>query len=324
MIIILYQAAMITQASIVIDGIVLDEQSQPINYATVLLSSLDTVFIKGGVSDEEGRFRVYAPDADTAILKISFVGYQDIVQFVGRGNHQKTFHMRANVQTLSEISITAKKPLVEHRSDRIVMNMSARHSSAGSTALQVLAKAPGLLVNLQSKQISLIGKEGVKVVINGRVLQVSGDLLFNQLEGINAEQIDRIEIIHQPSAKYDAEGTGGIIEIVLKKNQSDGINGSASISGGYGKAPKQGSSLQVNLRKNAFNFYGDFSQRYDKNGNVIWNAARRYGYEGRQYKFAMINDIEKFATKTHTARVGIDWSLSKKNDHWSIGWFGRQ
>jgi outer membrane receptor protein involved in Fe transport len=247
---------------IVITGTVLDYQSQsPIEFATIMLgNSQDNSVITGTTTDEDGTFTI-SSDTENVFLEISFIGYvpQKITDFQVQSNRVElgTLFLSENSQTLDEVVVRAEKSQTEFKLDRRVFNVGQDLSSTGASALELLNNVPSVNVNIEG-EISLRGSGGVQILINGKpsVLADEGGALGS----ITADMIDRIEVITNPSAKYDAEGSSGIINIVLKKEEKKGVNGSVSVNTGIPDNHSIG--LSLNRRTEKFNLFSQIGAGY--------------------------------------------------------------
>jgi len=187
------------------------------------------------------------------------------------------------VNQLKEVSIQAKKPFIEHRADKTVINVEQNIVAAGGTALEVLEKAPGVTIDRQNEQIKLNNKSGITVLIDGKTNFLSGADITTLLSNMSSEQIASIELITNPSSKYDASGNAGIINIKLKRNKSFGTNGQLSLNTGQGIMPegpsdlyRVGLQLTLNHRVNKWNVYGTgaFNRKVGFNNiNVLRNTV---------------------------------------------------
>jgi len=166
--------------------------------------------------------------------------------------------MTTGSHQLKGISVVAQKPLIERRVDKTVLNVENSILAAGNTAMEILEKAPGVTVD-KDDNISLQGKQGVTVMIDGKLTYLSSAQLATLLRSTDGNSIQSIELITNPSAKYDAAGNSGIINIKLKKNRASGTNGSLILAGAYGAYPKTSESLTLNHKEGKFNFFGSFN-----------------------------------------------------------------
>lgn len=221
------------------------------------------------------------------------------------------------VKQLKEVSIQAKKPFVEHRADKTILNVENSISAAGSTALEVLERAPGVTIDRQNEQIKLNNKSGITILIDGKTSFLSGADITTLLSNMSSEQIASIELITNPSSKYDASGNAGIINIKLKRNKAFGTNGNLSLNTGQGIMPnapsdlyRAGLQLSLNHRVNKWNVYGTgaFNRKVNYNNiNVLRNtvtsslsSAFNQNFERNTLGFA------------YMGKIGADYYASEK------------
>src|SRR5690606_23673387 len=148
--------------------------------------------------------------------------------------------------TLEAVQVVAKKPLLEQHADKLVMNVENSIVSAGSTAMEVLQRAPGVSID-QNDNISLKGKQGVQIYMDGKPTYMTQEQLANLLKNMASDQIEKIEIITNPSSRYDAAGNSGIINLVIKKNKNFGTNGSLTLGGGLSLPPAAAEGIEGNM-----------------------------------------------------------------------------
>lgn len=238
-----------------LSGVVTDESSgQPIPYATVLVKNKTTAaVITGSTTSDDGNFKITYED-QPAVLEISFVGFQTklINDVPTGGTHDLgTIVLGMSTESLDEVVVTAETSTMEFKLDRRVFNVGQDLSSAGMGALDVLSNVPSVNVDIEGA-ISLRGSSGVQILIDGKP-SVLADESSNALGTITADMIESIEVITNPSAKYEAEGTSGIINIILKKEEKRGFNGSASVNTGVPNNHSLG--LSLNNRSEKFNLF---------------------------------------------------------------------
>lgn len=221
--------AITTFAQKTISGKVQDIRSTPIAYATVSLMQSDSSLVTGAITDNAGAFTLSAPSGKY-LLQVSFVGYQTTCQTVKAGDKDLLLTLREETAQLGEVEVKAKKQLIERQFDKIVLNVSNSPFAMGSNGKDLLKKAPGVNVD-KDGNVTVNGKS-VEVYIDGRPSYLSGQQLKAMLEGTDGSTIEKIEIISNPSAKYDASGQGGIINIKTKRNMMRGLNG--TLSAAYG------------------------------------------------------------------------------------------
>ncbi len=213
---------------------------------------------------------------------------------------------------LTSVTITASKAFIEQRADKTVVNVEASVTNTGATALEVLEKAPGVTID-KDGNISLKGKQGVNIMIDGRPTYLSSSDLTNYLKSLPANALDQIEIMTNPSSKYDAAGNSGIINIKTKKNKQKGFNGNASLNYGQGAYWKTNNSLNLNYRTGKVNIFGN-------GGYNVWNGYNHLELL-RHFKDVNTKEINgifeqdtwmKFGVKSTNAKLGLDYFLNKK------------
>lgn len=303
-------------------GRIKDEKGAPLGFSTVaVVQPSTTAVVTGAVAGEDGTFHILPPAAGTYFLRVTALGYisQETPAFVVTGaTFQKDFGtitLKEDPRKLNEVNIQALRPAIRQEADRLVVSVEGTAMAAGSTAFAVLAKSPGVFID-QEGNIQLNGRSGVTVMIDGKLTYLSARDLRNLLEGMSAENIKDIEIITNPSAKYDAEGTSGILNINLKKNIQQGING--SIHSGY----------TYNFKQHGYTYGGNINFKSGKwNSFLNLDAARRVG--GREATFTRVfygvgktTYFDQVATGNFMVqgppaiRLGTDYSL---NDRHSLG-----
>jgi len=211
---------------------------------------------------------------------------------------------------MDEVQVVAKKALFEQKIDRMIVNVASSITMSGTNALEVLERSPGVLVNRQSNTISVIGKNGVVVMINGRINYMPAEAVTQLLEGMSADNIERIEILTTPPADLDAEGNAGYINIVLKKNIGDGFNGGFAIGAGYGKGATGNANLNFNYRKGKSNLYGDYGYLHESQEQTF-EFYRRIMLNGDQIETETVSDRLP-NRNNHLARLGLDYHVSDK------------
>ena len=215
-------------AQVELTGKVID-QSEPIVWANVVLTTSHGDIVTGGVTNDKGVFILKTAPGNYNLI-ISFMGYENIEKKVNLNNNIDlgTLILKEDSNTLSEVVIVHHKKLIEQKSDRLVFNVENSVSAIGGDALSALSIAPGLRV--QNNSINLLGRGESRVMINGRLLQLTGEDLVNYLSSIASDNIKSIEVITSPPAKYEAEGNGGLINIILKKGQSNSWKNTISLT----------------------------------------------------------------------------------------------
>ena len=298
-------------------GSIHDEKNMPISNATVvLISAVDSMEIGKATADEQGVYSFTNVGVGNYMITATAVGFQQksspVYSIISEQDdiNAGVLKLVAEGQQLNEVVIRAKKPLVEQKIDRTVINVKSSITSAGTTALDVLERAPGVVINRQSNMISMAGKEGVVVMINGKINYMPVAALVQMLAGMNAANIEKIELITTPPANFDAEGNAGFINILLASNPDMGMNGTVSASLGYGKGERAGASGNFNYRNEKLNLYGDYSFSLD-NVDQLFTFSRVLNLNGRTAKYSTRTDRET-TQRNHLARLGLDYQLTKK------------
>ena len=258
----------------IIFGSLYDAKNQPVIYANVLLhASSDSSMVKVEATDVDGKFKMSGIDDGNYFLRASYVGMKDINQTklnISKGNTLdlgKIIFSPSSVK-LETAVITAKRAIIEVKADRTVFNIEGTINSAGENGLSLMRKAPGVLVD-NNDNISVLSRSGVLIYLDGKRLPLAGVDLASYLQGIPAEQIDKIDIITNPGARYEAEGNAGIIDIRLKKDKSHGANGTVSGSFGMGELPKANSNLSGNYRNSKLNAFSTLGIMNNESFNTL-------------------------------------------------------
>ena len=216
----------------------------------------------------------------------------------------------ATAGQLQAITVVGTKPFIQKLSDRIVVNVDNSIVNVGSAAFDVLERSPGVTID-QNDVISLRGRQGVIIMIDGKLSPMTGTDLANYLRSLSSNAIDHIDIITNPSAKYDAAGNSGIIDIHLKKDQRFGINGSVNAGYGQGIYPKANAGFNFNYRNKNLNVFGNYNNSYRELLNHLIlnrNFFKDGVYNGGDDK----DNYSKMPFHGNTARLGMDYSVSSK------------
>jgi outer membrane receptor protein involved in Fe transport len=312
-----------------VSGVIEDATGKGIPSVSVsLLRSKDNSLAKLAVTDKDGKYEFEQIAEGTYLVSASSVGLEKKNSPVFSISTEKnsinveTLQLSPAAKGMSEVTVTAKRPFIETKIDKTVVNVEASPTSAGATALEILEKSPGVSVN-NDGILSLRGKSGVIVMMDGKQTFLSPTDLANLLKNMPASAIDQIEIMTNPSAKFDASGNSGVINIKTKKGRAAGFNGSimAGITtsffenthGTFYVFPKSQNSITFNYRKNKINFFGNYNPNYFRGGNML-NITRTKLDAGRNV--TGYNDVEtnfKFGNNNHTLKLGLDYFADKKN-----------
>jgi len=268
--------------------------------------------VKGVITDANGSYKFTQISKGNYLLMVSMAGYDS--------QYSKPFDVNANYTAstialsseveLKEVVVHATKQLYTQKVDRMVINVENSIISAGGSALDILERSPGISVNRQNSNISVVGKNGVVVMIDGRKNYLPESGLVQFLEGISADNIKSMEIITTPPSDFDAEGNAGFINIILKKNTDAGLNGNYSIAATYGKRPSSTDNISFNYRKDKINIFGSYSYLFDKHTEIFYNNR---AYKKNDDTLGTTVTSNRFPTKNnHNARIGLDYQLSPK------------
>jgi iron complex outermembrane recepter protein len=289
-----------------------------IDAATVsLLNSKDSSLIKIAVTDKEGNFTFENVKEGSYLIMATSVGHSKTFSAPFSISSNNSTHNTGVLQlieqskNLKEVVVTAKKLFVERKADKTIINVDAMISNTGTTALEVLEKSPGVTVD-KDGNISLKGKQGVQIFIDGKPTYLSAQEVSNMLRNMPSNGLDQIEIMTNPSSKYDAAGRSGIINIKTKKNKQKGFNGNLSTAYGQGIYPKTNNSLSLNYRNGKVNLFSNFGVSYRENIQNL-DIFRRYLNNDKSTKAIFEQESKSKRTNTYyNAKVGADFYLTKK------------
>ncbi len=296
-----------------ISGLVTDDRAQKLDYITVsLLNAKDSALVKGTITNAQGKYQFdNVKPGDYKIMAYQ-VGYSKTYspEFTIDPAHPEVvlgdIILNQDIKNLSEVTITTKKPLMERKADRLIVNVGNSILSAGNTGSEILEKMPGVLVDVNGN-VSINGKAGAIVYIDGRPTNLSaGDLLLF-LSGLNAGQIDRVEIISNPSSKYEASGNG-IINIIVKKDQKIGLNGNMNLSYGQGVDSRYIGGFNLNYRDKKWNVFGGYNQTIINNFSDV-SSERYFNSDGIVFD-QQNHQLNK--TVNDALRLGADFYATRK------------
>ncbi|MCB0533944.1 MAG: TonB-dependent receptor [Lewinellaceae bacterium] len=266
-----------------VHGRIVETTGEPLTFANLFLySSVDSSVVTGQMSGEDGRFTFAHLAPGNYRLKVNLVGfasYQSAVFQLKNQPGELTLNdiVLAGSAELAEVEIIARKALVEVRADMLVFNVAANPSASGINGLDLLRKAPGVKVDMDNN-ILLLGKAGVQVHINGRPTRLSGDDLAALLQNMTSDNVEAIEIISNPSAKYDAEGNAGIINLRLKKNPAQGFNGNLNSSFTQGNFLRYSNGLSLNYGNERIRTSLELSRSEDDRPDYFLDTKNQNGF----------------------------------------------
>ncbi len=299
----------------VISGMIVNWDDSAMAHANVLLlHAKDSSLTKGTLSADDGSFNFENIADGEYIVMATYTGFRQMYTPVFSVTNNQPINLgklmfAESTVSLHAVTVISKKPLYENKPGRIIVNVQNSVTSAGNTALDVLERSPGIIVNRQTNSIAMEGKDGVAVMINGKINYMPADAVLEMLQGMNAGNIEKIELINTPPANLDADGHGGYINIILKSNNNSGTNGSYSATIGYGQGFVDGANLNINHRNEKINVYGNFS--YSRlNKPLPIETYVKYKSQGDINETYFVADRGE-ANREINARVGLDYQISK-------------
>ncbi len=295
-----------------VSGTVKDNAGKPLPSVTVsLLIAKDSSLVKTDVTNSKGDFEINTLQEGSFLLRYSSVGFEQHYSGVFEKNSSKEVKAQpvSLVQAsgkLKEVTIVAKKPMIEVKADKTVFNVEASINAQGSNALELLQKSPGVQVD-NNDNISMKGKTGVRVYIDGKMQQLDTKDLAAYLRSINSNDIEAIEMISNPSAKYDASGNAGIVNLRLKKNKKFGTNGSINTGFVQGVTPKGNGSVNLNYRDKRINVFGNIG------GNIGMYENNMKLYRVQKDTLYDQNALMKSDDRSYNAKGGVDFFINNKS-----------
>lgn len=312
--------SVVAQSTAKISGIITYGQEQPLPAAAVALKkAADSVVVKVLLTDEKGAFEFEQLLPGNYYLMVTAAGFEKYSGSVITIMAQDTLKILSPISlegnkpiSLKTVDVTATKPLVERKIDRTIVNVDAFISSAGSNALEMLEKSPGVAVS-NNGAISLKGKSGVVVFIDNRPTYLSGADLANYLKSLPAETLDKIEIMTNPPARYDASGSAGVINIRTKKTRSPGLNGSATANYAQGFYWRTNSSLNFNYRTGKINYFGNLSYNANNDYQDLDIQRRYLDANGKLTSSFTQSSFFKNKERAFVGKLGFDYYVSKSS-----------
>ncbi|MEL6942375.1 MAG: outer membrane beta-barrel protein, partial [Bacteroidota bacterium] len=295
-----------------IKGKVQDADSNPLAYANVVLyNAVDSSVLKLELSDEDGKYQFSQLEANSYYIQVSFVGLPTqttaIFELSEGGNYTVPMvKMIADANELETVTVTAQRPLLELKPDMMVMNVENSAVAVGDNALELLRKAPGVVID-NNENVSLLGKAGVQVYIDGKPSPLGGADLAAFLKTMQSSEIESIEIITNPSSKYDAQGNAGIINIKLKRAKGLGSNANLNLTYSQGEKMQYNGSINGNHRNKFLNVFGNYSHNYGENINFNEFYREQFGFV-----FDQRNDASG-SWRGNNFRLGTDFFLGKQH-----------
>ncbi len=288
-----------------------DSDGTPAAFTTVVLLNTDSVLVKVDYTSDEGNYAFDGILPGKYRIKTSNIEFRDYIgDFfnveAGDEINFETVTLLPAVTELEEIEVRATRPLVEVHPDKTVFNVSESINATGSDALEVLRKAPGVILD-NNDNIILQGKSGVIIYIDGKRTYLSGTDLISMLRNMSADQIESIEIITNPSAKYDAQGSSGIIDIKLKRDKNLGFNATVSGQANLGEKDRYNGGVNFNYRDKKSNLYGNYN--YHDNEGLNYERFRK----SMNNYYLDQNSNNTWNHRGHDIRTGYDYFINEKH-----------
>lgn len=295
-----------------ISGIVKDENGKAVSAATIsLLRAKDSSTVKFATTKADGSYRFDNVAAGNYLLGVSHVGFPNkrssVITVAATDVAAPDLTLVKGSTDLGAVTVTAKRPIVEVKADKTILNVEGTINATGNDALELLRKSPGVMVD-KDDNLSLAGKNGVQVFIDGKPSPLSGADLANYLKSIQSSNIESIELITNPSAKYEAAGNAGIINIKFKKNKSLGTNGIVNAGYNIGTYAKYNGGLSLNHRNKKVNLFGNYN--YNRGLNVSTFKSDR---EQADTLFNQTNVLKNYNNGSHNFKAGMDYFVNAKN-----------
>jgi iron complex outermembrane recepter protein len=305
-----------------VTGAVINTNGKPVPAANVmLLKSSDSSLIRIGLTNDNGNFIIENISDGRYILNVTAVGYKTIfsLPFELTATQPKknfdTLALATSLKELQEVIVRQEKPLLQQKPEGIVVNVENSILTKGSSALQLLERSPGIVINRRDNSIELNGKSGVMVMLNGKLIHMSESELLDLLDGMSGDDISTIELLTSPSAKYDAEGAG-LINIALKKNKRKGTSGSVNASAGYGYREKATAGFNLSHNTSKINLYSSYNFSHNRSySDMFVDSWQNMPFLGGNIH-ALGWDTTHVLHDNHNATLGID---IKANAQTTIG-----
>lgn len=294
-----------------ISGSLVEASGEPAPFVTVILLDSDSVIVKTDFSKDNGSFNF--PNIGQGEYRVQLSSFQykayiskSILIADDQNLNLKPIEVAASIQELEEVTIAATRPLIVVEPDKTVFNVEGSPNATGNDAMELLRKSPGVIID-NNDNIILQGKSGVRILIDGKPTQLRGEDLVAMLRSMQSEQIDALEIITNPSAKYDAEGNAGIINIRLKRDKTLGTNATITTGYGVGEQERYRAAINVNARTKKTNVFGSYNY-YDNGGENFVNFLRK------QNGFQMESESDiVWKNDGHGFRAGTDYFVNKNH-----------
>ncbi|RFS20559.1 TonB-dependent receptor [Chitinophaga silvatica] len=305
--------SLFAQNSPIVNGKISQGGNKPVEFATVtLLKAKDSSLVKGAVADINGKYDFEQVKPGSYLISAVAMGmnraYTNAFTVNGTNLQVPELELTAASKTLKGVEVSAKKAFIEQKADKLVVNVESSISASGGTALEALEKSPTVTVD-KDGNISMKGKSGVVVMLDGKQTNMSSADLTEMLKNMPATSVDQIELIANPSAKYDAAGSAGIINLKLKKNTNYGTNGSLSLGAAHGYFPRYNGGINLNHRNAKFNVFGSYNYSYRQQKNELF-VDRIWKNDDRVFK--QYNEMKQ-KSNYQGGKIGADYFINKNN-----------
>lgn len=320
LILLIYSTSVFAQKGNITGKVIDEKDSSPLPYVSVaiLKASKDSTLLNGGITDDNGVFNIKNIAYGKYILKFSFVGYKDVTQdfeIKAPNSNVGTIKLKSSSENLEEVTIVGAKQMMEYKLDKRVVNVDQNLVSAGGNASDVLEDVPSVEVDDEGN-ISLRGASNVTLLIDGKPSSLYGNDVASVLAQIPASQIDKVEVITNPSAKYNPEGMSGIINITLKEKGNMGLNGNINLSTGTAInewQPKERIGASINWSNKKFSLSASGDLGYDQRGMITENLRAFYNKQGQTTD--LIRSKRNGGEKGFRGglRLGGEWYINKQN-----------
>ncbi|MBO0951723.1 TonB-dependent receptor domain-containing protein [Fibrella forsythiae] len=308
----LFLFVLLSASAQTITGTIQNTGNTPASFAALkLLRTADSTFVKGTVADEAGRFTFGNVPAGSYRVQASFVGMTDattnvVSVYAGQATYLEPIVLRSSAQAMKTVTVRASKPYVDQQADKTVLNVAANASAQSKTAYELLQQAPGVVID-PNDNVRMAGKQGVNVYIDGKPANLSSRDLANLLRATPAANIATVELITNPSARYDAQGGAGIINIKFRRDKSLGLNGNASAGYGQSDHYRANAAVDLNYRAKRLNLFGNLSGSDNfQNTNVSINrylTGTRFAQRG----------FDSDGTRAVVYKAGADYAIGTRH-----------
>lgn len=298
-----------------ISGTVLDENKKPVEFANIILHKYsDAAYLNGTTTDSLGKFEVTNVKADNYFLEIIYVGYKiDTIKVTSEGENDSDIgiaELKLEENTLKDVVVSASRPVIERKADRIIYNVENSAKSSGENVLDLLRSVPGVTVS-GNDQIRINGKSEVQVMINGKVEQLNGDQLASLLKSIQSSNVKKIDVVSNPSARYDADAKGGVLEIQLKTNLRTGMNGSVYANYRQNEYASTDMGFNINVNHKKLTLSTNYNFGYNNNYQKT-TYTRDFTSDSTVERFDE-RSIDKNKFINHYGNLSLKYNINEKN-----------